>query len=457
VPGRDGLRALLTLGRLRELDLSVTKVSRLSSDDSFGPAFPVLESLSLRACRAFKDARQLSGLQRLTRLDLGHTGIRDLAGVRDLPALTHLDLRDCAQLRGLAGIDALTALTDLVLDNCPRLSSLQGLGAHPRLTQLTVAKCPELRDLVGLSPLAGLTELVIKQCERLTSVRGVGALRTLTTFSVTLCPALEDYAELSSLPSLSHLKLHGLEQLRDLSPFDTVPGLRQLDIWHCPALTDLETLGEHGQLTRLAVGVCDNLRTPGRLTGLPALRELEFNCRAMTGLGGLGNLPSLRKLVVISGTLESIDPVAGTPLVEVALYGVDGLRSLRALEHCPDLRELTVHRCVHVEELPVGTPGTLSLAFLDWKDLSPLTGHDGIRTLHLNSMNALYDLSALTTLPALTHLSFNTVSGPENFEILLELPALERLTMPGGLHRRRGLYDTVVDQLAGRGVAVAHG
>lgn len=66
-------------------------------------------------------------------------------------------------------------------------------------------------------------------------------------------------------------------------------------------------------------------------------------------------------------------------------------------------------------------------------------------------------MSALTTLPALTNLGFNTVSAQENFETLLELPALERLTMPGGLHRRRGVYDAVVDELARRGVAVSHG
>ena len=86
----EDIGPLLTLGRLVELDLSMTRVK---STAGFGHAFPLLESLTLRGCRSFKNPSQLSGLGRLTTPDLGWTGVRDLNGLHGVRAVSRLDLR----------------------------------------------------------------------------------------------------------------------------------------------------------------------------------------------------------------------------------------------------------------------------------------------------------------------------------------------------------------------------
>ncbi|MFG2525778.1 hypothetical protein [Streptomyces sp. NPDC048527] len=63
--GVEDVAPLLALGKL---DLSMTRVRSASG---FAKASPELGTLSLRGCRSFKDAVQLSGLTRLTHLDLG--------------------------------------------------------------------------------------------------------------------------------------------------------------------------------------------------------------------------------------------------------------------------------------------------------------------------------------------------------------------------------------------------
>ncbi|MEV7014970.1 leucine-rich repeat domain-containing protein [Streptomyces sp. NPDC093991] len=44
-----------------------------------------METLVLRGNKHLQDVAPLSGLTRLTTLDLGRTGIRDLTGLHDLP------------------------------------------------------------------------------------------------------------------------------------------------------------------------------------------------------------------------------------------------------------------------------------------------------------------------------------------------------------------------------------
>ncbi|MFI8302145.1 hypothetical protein ACIF80_01610 [Streptomyces sp. NPDC085927] len=70
----------------------------------------------------------LPSVTRLTGLALGRTGIRDLAGLHDVPALAERDLRSCGRLSSLKDIDSLTGLTDLALEGCPRPTTLEGRG-----------------------------------------------------------------------------------------------------------------------------------------------------------------------------------------------------------------------------------------------------------------------------------------------------------------------------------------
>lgn len=427
---------LLTLGRLRELDLSMTKVR---ATPGFGAAFPALETLTLRGCRAFKDAGQLSGLRRLTHLDLGWTGIRDLTGLRDVPAVTHLDLRSCGQLRDLRGIDALSDLTELTLDECPRLKSVDGFGVHPRLTKVGIHGCPELADLSGLSTLTNLTRLYVRGSERLTSLRDIASLRLLKSVGVLDCPSLRDFSALGALPLLEGLSMVGLDQLRDLSPLGLVG---------------------HDRLADLSVTGCRNLRSFGDLSGLTALSSLWIHdLPSLTDLDGLGGLPALSKLTVLNcRLLTDADGLAGSPLREAVFSRDPVLDSLRALEECPDLRSLSLISCPLAQDIPAGGIETLRLSGLEWKDLSRLAGHTSLRELDVRGMSELRDLGALTGLFELTEINLGHCRDLEDCRPLLDLPSLKHVTMPYRMWYReyQGDPDPVMTELAERGVTVVH-
>ncbi|MDQ0779751.1 internalin A [Streptomyces aurantiacus] len=425
---------LLTLGKLRELDLSITRVR---SVDGFGTAFPALETLTLRGCRSFRDAAHLSGLTRLTHLNLGWTGIRDLTGLRNVPAVTHLDLRSCSRLRDLTGSDAMSALTELILQDCPRLETVRGLGSHPRLTRLEIKGCPELADVSALSALTGLTRLIAEGTERLTSLRGLETLGSLESLWLADCPALEDFSALTQLSALDELGLQGLGQLRDLTPFAAVPGLASLHVIDCDGLVTLEGLEHQDHLADLVVYQCRSVRRPGRLGDLPALARVRMHaCPSLTGFDGLGDLPVLRELHVAYCELL-VDPggLAGAPVEDVVFARMPNLGSLHALEACPDLRRLELIECPAVEDIPVGPVTELHLDGLEWRDLSLLAGHKNLRHLWLG-LHKLEDISALLAVPDLIALDLGLCPSlkDKNLGPLLDLPSLERVTLPYGLH-----------------------
>ncbi|MFG2777313.1 leucine-rich repeat domain-containing protein [Streptomyces prunicolor] len=428
------LLALGTLRKLRELDLSITKVR---STDGFGTAFPALETLSLRGCRSFKSPAQLSGLTRLTHLDLGWTGIRDLTGLRDVPAMSRLDLRSCGGLRDLAGIDALPGLTELVLEDCPRLETLRGLGRHPHLERLEIKGCPELADLGALSALTRLTRLTVEGSERLTSLRGVGTLGFLEEVWLADCPALSDFSVLTRLPALRRLGLRGLNQLRDLTPFAAVPGLVSLYVIHCDGLATLEGLERQDHLTDLYVFHCRTLRHPGRLGDLPALSKVWLqDCPALTGLDGLAALPALRELrVVYCAVLADPGGLAGAPVDDLFFCRVPNLGSLRALEDCSALRRLEFIDCPRIEDLPAGSVTELQIDGVDWRDLSRLAGHKKLRVLWLD-MDRLEDVSALLGMPDLIGVHVGSCGSLENLHPLPDLP-LKEATYPYSLRSGR--------------------
>ncbi|WP_413099865.1 hypothetical protein [Streptomyces sp. Inha503] len=105
-------------------------MTQVRSADGFGVAFPALRKLSLRGCRSFKDAHQLSGLRNLTELDVGRTGIRDLDGLSDVGDVSTLHLTSCKRLTSLKGIDGLESLTSLgvlKIEACPQLADFAPL------------------------------------------------------------------------------------------------------------------------------------------------------------------------------------------------------------------------------------------------------------------------------------------------------------------------------------------
>lgn len=158
----------------------------MRSTDGFGTAFPALETLSLRGCRSFKSPAQLSGLTRLTHLDLGWTGIRDLTG---------------------APVD------DLFFCRVPNLGSLRALEDCSALRRLEFVDCPRIEDL----PAGSVTELQID---------GV------------------DWRDLSRLAGHKNLRFLWLDmdKLEDVSALLGMPDLIGVHVGSCPSLEVLHPL-----------------------------------------------------------------------------------------------------------------------------------------------------------------------------------------------------------------------
>ncbi|WP_016910562.1 leucine-rich repeat domain-containing protein [Streptomyces xiaopingdaonensis] len=444
-------KALLPLHRLRTLDLSL---SGATSVEGFGSAFPALETLNLAGCRGLQSVEGLSGLRQLTRLDLARTPIADLAGLGDLPSVTHLDVTKCTQLRSLHGVEGMTELHRLEMTECSRLETLSGLGAHPHLNLLWIRGCTSLRNLEGLAPLTGLKLLHVERCHRLTTLAGIGT-RSLERLSLSTCDALQDFSELSALTSVDFLTLNQLPEVDDLAPLDVVPRLKHLSLGRLPGLTGLESLGDHAELHRIDVGVCDNLRSLGTLTDLPALRTLRLkSLPSLTDLGDLSGLTNLHTFELSDSSIETLDGVAGTPVEKAEFLRLPNVASLRPLDKCPQLRDLKVEGCALVEDLPAAPLTRLTLGYLKWKDLSPLTDLTGLDHLSINGGPPLTDLGALGTLPSLRDLKLSQLRQAQNIEALLNAPALEKLSVRGSVGHDGDRFGIVADRLRKRGVEV---
>lgn len=218
-------------------------------------ALPDLRTLTMRGCRSFREARQLAGLTRLTTLDLGWTGLRNLKGLTTLPALTALDLSSCASLTTLEGIDALTRLTELRLTDCRKLATLTGLGSHPGMAKLTVDGCSALRDARGLGALTGLTYLRVKDCAHLTTLGGLQG-STIDRFRAEGCPALADFSALEHVPGLRGLDALGLDSLTDLSQLPVMPAMDHMRFIECPSLRALDGIRAYPLLRKLMIWRC---------------------------------------------------------------------------------------------------------------------------------------------------------------------------------------------------------
>lgn len=125
---------------------------------------PGLTSLSLVGT-SLSSVGPADALSRVEHLSLTATGVRDLAPLADLPALTSLSLGDrCWDTAEPYDLDALTevaALTDLSL-SCLDVQDLAPVGRLTGLTQLSLHALPA-RDLRPLSSLESLTVLVVRE------------------------------------------------------------------------------------------------------------------------------------------------------------------------------------------------------------------------------------------------------------------------------------------------------
>lgn len=209
------------------------------------PAFGgLLTSLSLNHTRDLKDLQGLRDFPKVTHLSARNSGLIDLGNIGVLPALTHVDLEDCAALKDARPLGVLEHLQEVTLADSA-VTTLPS-GWRGPVTTLTLKNCQGLTSL-GQLP-ASLVKLTCDGSQALTRLDGMQACSKLEIISAEGCTAL---ADLGSPPaSLRELHARGC---RSLGALRGLEGCSQLQLAAIPlSVTDASALQS---LPSIAIGI----------------------------------------------------------------------------------------------------------------------------------------------------------------------------------------------------------
>lgn len=192
-------------------------------------------------------------------------------------------------------------------------------------------------DLEFLVSLPSLRELVV--ISGVVSDRGVRHCVELTHLALTTASAdVVDFSEFARLQNVylgelkgkeSILSLRGLESLylygypdQDLRPLDRLAKLRRLQLGPARRLITLDGLERLTTLTLLGIYHAPQLRSIDLVSAAALLEELELDgCRAVSDVSAVGNLRSLRRLLLVNcGRISSLRPLHNCPQLETVLF-----------------------------------------------------------------------------------------------------------------------------------------
>ena len=236
----------------------------------------------------------LSSHKGLRSLDLSSCGgwvrAHDATGLAALTSLTHLRLGDweCVDMKM---ITPLTALRSLDLHGSPNVCFDDDAGD-------------------GLTALAALTYLKISD----TRFRCLDGGKR---------PETVDVGRLTALTALKELDMHAMD-VRDITKLSAFAGLETLALsWCWLSETVLGDFLELPSLTSLELSRCDERaswllseRGGAAPTRLSALRTLRIDASAMR-VCALAEFPSLRRLGLLGGSFQSLEPLAELGALEV--------------------------------------------------------------------------------------------------------------------------------------------
>ena len=343
------------------------------------------------------DLSSLSGLTRLTYLNLTGNSITDVSSLSGLANLERLYLHN----NSIGDVSALSGLTRLTLLNLgrntiPDVSALSGLT---RLTYLNHAA----NGLPDLRPLSGLTNL-----------------KDLYLFE----NEITDVSPLSGLAKLTYLHLRD-NDIEDVSPLSRLTNLRELRLLYND-ITDVSPLSGLINLTLLHLQE-NNISNVSALSGLTNLDDLQITGNSISDISPLSGLTNLTSLNLASNSISDISPLSGlanlqwlsldhNQITDVsALSGLTHLHSLFLLNNTiADVSGLS--SLIHL--------GQINLAYNSISDISPLSGLINLRVLNLDHNN-IPDVSALSGLTNLRDLDLvgNLLN---NASITEYIPALEK-------------------------------
>jgi Leucine-rich repeat (LRR) protein len=436
----DELSCLLGCVALRELSLQGTQVTN-ESFAGLGPLLARLHKLDLSKCELLTAISNLAPATSLRELNLAHSRVRDLRGLKKLVALEILDvtnirtkdlsiLRQCPRLVTLSAKADIAALESIIHAATPSLvdcrlhidDAVSALDSRSLscLRRSTILKFSGSDD----APLQALEE--IPSLERLNLFgTGVDDVRSLAG-----CRALKELKLTSSL--VTDVGIIGLERIATLevlnlahcSQITSITSLR-----HCTALRELFLNGTRVTdagiaglecivtLTKLSLVYCNLITSVSSLRHSPSLRELDISYTKVTaaGMTGLDEIGTLQRLTA-GGYNNELD--AGT------------------LRRCRSLREVNlegsdVTEAVLAALADVSTLETLKLCCcLQLRDVSALARSVSLRKLDLSGA-AVCDtgIAGLERIPSLTWLSLASCESITHVTNLFHSRSLRRLDL----------------------------
>jgi hypothetical protein len=235
-----------------------------------------------RGRRNFQRIPDLSGLQRLQKLDLSGTGVVDIGNIAVLSSLRELDL-GWTKVTDLNPLSDLRSLQRLNLTSVP-VSNLEPLKNLTELRSLAMGGT-EIVDLSPLRNLKKLQELIYPygSPDDWTVLAELGSLRALSLFRA----QLYDGSWLKNLVNLIELSIEGTH-ISDLSPIEGLSELQQLRI----SGTDVSDLSPIKDLRKLSLLIFS--RTPvSNLDAVKNLRQLKYLFFDETEVSDMGPLAEL--------------------------------------------------------------------------------------------------------------------------------------------------------------------
>lgn len=229
--------------------------------------------------------RALSTLAYLEHLDVSGCGTLELSVLAQMPRLKTLKATALTPQEGFGRIGHLTKLEALELEDCERLEDLHALQRMPGLRRLLLAGAVGLRNVDPLGSLTELEHLTIGG-EHIRDASALGRLTKLRFLALERCAALEDLGFLPSLGALETLYLDGapITSLRALSGLTALTRLTLQNLRHLTTLDGIE--------------LCQSLETV----------EVETGCAALRYADALLELPALKRLVLLEGSVFLVPP-----------------------------------------------------------------------------------------------------------------------------------------------------
>lgn len=176
-------------------------------------AFPLLRDLSANWSQV---ADTITGALRLQRTALGSYQPADLTPLAGLDALNSISMKDRPRIRSLAGLGQLPNLTHLGIYSAARLEDVADLRGRQRIESLYLQGCPRLGTTEDLDGCTGLRKLNLAEGADLDTCTPLGALTALEELYLygTTRFTDGDLSPIAELPHLTELRMQNRRHYR---------------------------------------------------------------------------------------------------------------------------------------------------------------------------------------------------------------------------------------------------